>query len=280
MPSPDRSDDDRPAGLSGRIGPVVELGIGAAGLGVYLAVLGGMRQWVKLDAAGLPADAVLSGYDTPALVASGARALAVLPIAFCVVLGLVALQQRERPGAARNARARRWVLLGKLTFRVLVGLSGVLIGLTVIAVLAELPTIRGVPRTLELAVVHGACVCAFALLPTLIAAAAHRWRRRREGDGSETGESGPHIRFVPRTVLAGIVLIAAGAAALAPTLTRELDTVGVVLVVTALVLVCLPYVLVMVRVAGALDRTAEEVMATGALGEGTQLAVATAFASY
>lgn len=278
--SSDRPSSPQPAGIGGRVGAVAEIGIAAAGLGVYLAVLGGMRQWVKLDAAGLPADSVLAGYDTPALVASGARALAVLPIAFCVVLVLVRLQRRERPEPARDTSSSRWDLIGKLAFRSLVGFTGVLIGLTVIAVLAELPTIGGVPRALELALVHGACVCALALLPPLIAAAGHRWRRRRGGDGPQVGEPRWSIGFGLRMLVVGGLTIVAGSAALAHSVTRELDAVGVALGMTALVLVCLPYVFVMVRVATVLERTADDVMTAGPVDEGTELVVVVALASY
>ncbi len=71
---------------------------------------------------------MLSGYDTPALVASGARAVAVLPIAFGVLLVLVRLQRPERPEPVRSAFARGWDLVVKFAFRVLVGLTGTLIG--------------------------------------------------------------------------------------------------------------------------------------------------------
>jgi hypothetical protein len=55
-----------------RIASLVELAVAAAGLAVYLAVLGGLQQWVKLEAAGLPGDVAISGYDSTALAATGA----------------------------------------------------------------------------------------------------------------------------------------------------------------------------------------------------------------
>ncbi len=270
----------RSFGLGARFGVVVELGAAAAGFGVYLAVLGGLRQWVKLEAAGLPADSVLSGYETPALLASGAQTLVVLPVAFFAVLVAVQFSQRERRTPAGGGLARLLDLAGTFGLRALVGSTGVLVGLTVVAVLAGLPTIRGVPSTLELSLVHGACVATLALLPSLIAVAGPRWRRQRAGDAPEVDGISRSIDLRPKMLLAWGIVIVAGSGALAYTLSREVDAGVVVAGVAAVVLICGPYVVLMLQIAAAIERTVKELTRAAPVDESAQLLVFAVLASY
>jgi hypothetical protein len=113
--------------LTARITGLVELAVAAAGLAVYLAVLGGLQLWVKLEAAGLPSDAALSGYDPAVLAASGIRALAVVPLAFGLLLVLI---------RAPVARALSWLQI--VLIQGYVVFVGVMFGLSALSVIVSL----------------------------------------------------------------------------------------------------------------------------------------------
>src|SRR3954468_21667643 len=122
--------------MSDRFKNALDLGAALAGLAGYLLVLGGIVQWVKLRAAGLPADVSIGAYGSQELAASGLRALAVLPIVFAALL-VLAHVYTATPRGQRTAAARFIDRVDDVVLPTLVIFEGLIFGASSVAGMAE-----------------------------------------------------------------------------------------------------------------------------------------------
>jgi arginine exporter protein ArgO len=290
-----------------RIASLIELGVAVAGLGIYLAVLGGLQQWVKLEAAGLPGDLAISGYDSTTLAAGGMRALLVLPLAFCIIVVLIGLL--EVPKAERSLVARALARLEDVLIQVLVVLAGVIFGLSAAAGIDTVSPESRPPEFLSLVgleLVLLGCTLSVPLLAIAARAGWRLWRRRRRG--GEAGQEGarPDIQAEPDTsgaprmllwarrktaelkrpgsVAAAVALLTAnvtiGAILIGLSLRHSEGTAGWVFALGALIVVCIPYVLLALRVAAAIWQTSHQVEKSGAIDEPTAIVLVILCASF
>lgn len=94
--------------LSISINRAVEAVVGFAGLAVYIVLIGGVKQWGRLTAAGLPADQAIDALEPNQFFGDGATAL-LFPVACVLVLlyfaRLVQLRPRSDPEKKATPRS-------------------------------------------------------------------------------------------------------------------------------------------------------------------------------
>lgn len=300
----------RSTGFTGHLRTVVEIGGAVAGLAVYVTVIGGLNQWVKLEAAGLPGDEVMSSYATTSLTASGVRVLVVLPIVFCILLVLMRAIDDEGDVAKRSPTARVWDRLPDLIIQTMVVAAGALVGLSATSALASVSGDYDLLHVLEMTVVDLLFFLFYSIIPTALIA-IRAWRRRRRSrarrhphggtakawprtvpsdigtDGTATEQptaanerlqeprllswirrrTSP-VTFV-RIAVAGLLLVLdafAGAVLLMLALQRD-DGTTIAIAVVAVIVLCLPYVLLTLRLSAEIWQATERAEEAGSLDE-------------